>query len=165
MTASRLSLWVSHRVLVLSEKTGTCCSFVPAQPSAGWTRQAGWKESTWRAEEAIAVVTGPALAGKGSLVVVARGLLVAPACLALVDVFRETQDEPVTLRAPNSHLAQRQLQPLSGCSPARVEWKLDGGEAGVREAPPSCSEGLRNSQRHLLQASAAALTITAFKSV
>lgn len=49
------------------------------------------KQFTWRAVKSVAIETWPALAGKGSLGVVAHGVLVAPAGLALVDVFRQEQ--------------------------------------------------------------------------
>ena len=44
---------------------------------------------TWIAGQAVAVVTRPALAGKWSLGVLTHSLLVAPAWLALVYVFRQ----------------------------------------------------------------------------
>lgn len=44
----------------------------------------------WRAVEAVAIVTWPALAGKGSLGVMTIGVLVAPARLALIYVLADS---------------------------------------------------------------------------
>lgn len=47
------------------------------------------KRLTGRAVEAVAIIAWPALAGKWSLGVIAHGLLMAPAWLALIYVFRQ----------------------------------------------------------------------------
>lgn len=77
-------------------------------------------ERTWGAEEAVAVVTRPALAGKGALVVVAGGVLVASALPALVDVLGGGRGEGergqawvrlVLLRSGTRDVLRQQNQP------------------------------------------------------
>lgn len=47
------------------------------------------KRLTWRAVDAVAIVTWPALAGKWPLGVITHSVLMAPAWLALIYVFRQ----------------------------------------------------------------------------
>lgn len=54
--------------------------------------------------EAVAIVTWPALAGKGSLGVMTIGVLVAPARLALIYVYRQEQKSLSEDTEDTSHL-------------------------------------------------------------